>query len=364
MSDLNPSVDCILKHLKALVAFDTQNPPRDIQAEGEIFEYFQKHLPGFSCQIFDNGNGSISLLAERGQPDLLFNFHIDTVPANELWERDPFSLKLEKDRVFGLGACDIKGASACMLAAVNQVQGDVALLFSSDEEAGNSTCIREYLKLNRYQKVVVSEPTQAQAVTAHRGIGTASIEFNGVPGHASAARALSDSAIHRSGLWINEVVKYTESSQTDSFENLNGVRMNIGRIEGGIKPNMIAGSCELKIGVRSLPAQNPLDLLGELVSLAKPHWVGHFQPGFVAPALPANASEHALTAGKNLAKALDLPLGAAVDFWTEASLFSEAGCAVIVYGPGDIAQAHTADEWVLLSQLDTVFQNYCRILSS
>jgi acetylornithine deacetylase len=65
-----------------------------------------------------------------------------------------------------------------------------------------------------------------------------------------------------------------------------------------------------------------------------------------------------------LAGKLGLPLGPAVNFWTEASLFSEAGLPALVFGPGDIAQAHTADEWVALAQLETVANHYQRIIES
>ena len=67
-------------------------------------------------------------------------------------------------------------------------------------------------------------------------------------------------------------------------------------------------------------------------------------------------------AARDLADALGLPIGNAVDFWTEASLFSQAGLTALVYGPGDIAQAHTAGEWVALEQLSTAASNYQRLL--
>ncbi len=357
-------IAAILERLETLVGFDTCNPPRNIQADSGLFPWLQQQLPGFRFSLEDSGNGCISLLAERGEPDLLFNFHVDTVPANEKWQRDPFRLSVEGDRAYGLGACDIKGAAACMLTAVAEVDGPVALLFSSDEEAGNSTCIRNYLKSNRYQRVVVAEPTCAQAVTAHRGIGTAMLEFAGIPGHASAERALRDSAIHRMARWLERALEKVEASQEAAFQNLRGVRFNAGRVVGGIKPNMIAGDCELKLGVRSLPAQDPKAVLDELVQLAEPGWIRQWETGFLAPALPASADPQALRAGQALAEELGLPPGEAVDFWTEASLFSEAGCAAVVFGPGDIAQAHTADEWVLLSQLESVHAHYCRILAS
>jgi acetylornithine deacetylase len=87
---------------------------------------------------------------------------------------------------------------------------------------------------------------------------------------------------------------------------------------------------------------------------------------FRGPSLPAgdvaNAEAKRLAA-RDLADALGIPVGNAVDFWTEASLFSEAGCTTFVFGPGDIAQAHTADEFVALSQLESYVETVTRLIA-
>ena len=85
----------------------------------------------------------------------------------------------------------------------------------------------------------------------------------------------------------------------------------------------------------------------------------------MVPALPcgnAAQADQRRAAAREVARALDVPIGGAVDFWTEAALFSAAGMNAIVYGPGDIAQAHTADEWVALGQLASVADSYRRML--
>jgi len=85
MNSDTDTVKLILDHLSALVGFDTQNPPRDISVKSDIFRYLQQHLPGFDFTLIDSGEGCISLLAKRGNPELLFNFHIDTVPVTQGW---------------------------------------------------------------------------------------------------------------------------------------------------------------------------------------------------------------------------------------------------------------------------------------
>lgn len=355
-----------LQHLARLVACDSRNPPRSIQADGALFSYLSEQLPGFTLSVTDHGQGCVSLLAVRGETNTLFNFHVDTVPANQQWSMDPLELQITGDRAYGLGACDIKGASAAMLSAVNRCQGPVALLFSSDEEAGNSTCIRRFLESDHgFTRAVIAEPTQAMAVCAHRGIATAGLNFRGIPGHASAARALEDSAVHRAVQWSAKALEFIRAHQETAFENLQGLRFNIGQINGGIKPNMIAADASVSMGLRTLPGQDPEQLIGELVALSPEEHLADWAPRFLAPALPdAARGESGLQASITLARQLGLPPGPAVDFWTEAALFGQAGLDTIVYGSGDIAQAHTADEWVALEQLATVTATYERLIAN
>src|SRR5580765_6489852 len=129
-----------LRHLEALVSFDTRNPPRLI-GTGGIFDYIRAQLPDFRIEVADHGAGAVSMLAVRGNPRRVFNVHLDTVPSSEAWSADPLGLRVEHDRAIGLGACDIKGAAAGLIAAANASEGDAALLFSSDEEANDARCI-------------------------------------------------------------------------------------------------------------------------------------------------------------------------------------------------------------------------------
>jgi acetylornithine deacetylase len=342
-----------LIHLERLVAFDTTNPPRAIDEHG-LFAYLRAALPGFSFQCWNHGNGCISLLATRGTPRLLFNFHVDTVPVAEGWPRDPFALTVEDDRAVGLGACDIKGASACMLAACARTTGSVALLFTSDEEAGSSLCIKRWLEndAGEFDQVLVAEPTRTLQVVAHRGIATCTGTFLGTPGHASADRALSDSAVHEAVRWATLALDEAHRAQSETFGALHGIRFNLGRIEGGLKPNMIAGEAVLRFGVRPLPNQDPREVLERMWALAPNPDRVRWEAGFLAPPLRR---------GGPLPVDLDTD-SIEVDFWTEAALFSEAGYPTVVYGPGDIAQAHTVGEWVAVDQLAAVTDTYARLI--
>lgn len=352
MSDALPDV---LALLERLVAVDTRNPPRAID-RGGIFAVLADALgPGFSCEIVDLGDGCVSLLATRGAPTLLFNVHVDTVPADPGWTTDPLRLRVEGDRAIGLGACDIKGSAAALVVAAQRTKGDAAFLFSSDEEAGSSRCVRTFLSTSRnYRGVVIGEPTRCRAVTEHRGIATCHGLFHGTGGHASAPRALVDSAVHEAVRWSSRALAFAEQSESRRYKSLSGIRFNLGVLDGGTKANMIASTAELRFGVRPLPDQKPEALIAEITALAPRADRVTWTPGFLAPPLAGN--------GAALAAELQLAPADPVDFWTEAALFAEAGLPSIVYGPGDIAQAHTAGEWVRLAELAEAEATYERLL--
>ncbi|MEO7062726.1 MAG: acetylornithine deacetylase [Dokdonella sp.] len=413
MSEL---LDATLVHLRALVAFDTRNPPRAIGSDG-IFDYLRDQLAGFECTVTDHGAGAVSLFALRGQPKLLFNVHLDTVPDSPHWSASPFELRVTDDRAIGLGACDIKGAAAALVAAAQASDGDAAFLFTSDEEANDPRCIAAFLSPTRlererplppsghlppqareglaetaaigksafpshaqrgqvptaeggasalpFEAIIVAEPTRGEAVLAHRGISSVLVRFAGRAGHASGEQKMSDSALHQAMRWGARALDHVESLSHVRFGGLTGLRFNIGRVEGGIKANVIAPATELRFGFRPLPSMDTDALLHALRSFTDVD-PAEFTETFRGPTLPAGdiaSAETRRLEARDLADALNIPIGNAVDFWTEAALFSQAGYTTFVYGPGDIAQAHSADEWVALEQLDRYAESIRKIIN-
>ncbi len=338
---MSASLDRVLTHLEWLVACDTTNPPR--RPEALIARLRAELEPRLSVEVTDHGDGCQSLLARRGEARVLFNVHVDTVPVSPGWSRNPHELHVDDTRAYGLGACDTKGAAAALLAAVEASDAPVALLFTTDEEAGTARCATSFLDRKLpFDLVVVSEPTECKAVLAHRGVATASLTFHGKSGHSSMGGSSANHALVR---WAAQALAYVETREE--------VRFNIGRIEGGEKPNMISAQAEARFGVRPPPGVDPRAVLSELAALADEGT--DFRHAFLGASLSATET------ARKIALSWGLALGAPVDFWTEAAIFATAYPA-LVYGPGNIAQAHAPDEFVDLSMLAEARDTYARIL--
>ena len=354
---MTTDLELCLKHLQALVSFNTSNPPKKIQSSG-LLNYLNS-LSYLNPQVTDLGDGSFNILLIKGDPKYIFNVHLDTVPPGEGWSTDPHTLSITDEKAIGLGACDIKGAAACLLTLIELGLDDYAVLFSTDEEAGQSTCIKEFIKTKpNFKGVIVSEPTNNLGVTCHRGIYTGTQEFYGIAGHSSDQRAMEDNAIHKLTNWCHHALNAARSFDHEAIGPLKGLAFNLGLIAGGIKPNIIADSASIKFGFRPLPGQN-IDLILSSLQTESNLNESSFTPGFIAPALPANGD---LKNSELMLQDLNLQPSEPVNFWTEASLFSEAGLPAIVFGPGDISNAHQPNEYVELRQLFQALDIYREIV--
>jgi len=359
---LNDLLNSSLGHLETLVGFDTQNPPRNLTAEAPLFAWLREAVgPGFEVEVLDHGRGSVTFHARRGQPDLLFNVHIDTVPALGGERFPPLRLTLEDGKAYGRGACDIKGAAACLLAVAAATSAPMALAFTSDEEGGEGCCVAEFIasgRAQRYAQVVVAEPTQCQAELRHRGFLSARGYFEGVGGHSSEPRALKDNAIHRLASWCSSALEAARADAADGRRSC----FNIGTIGGGVKSNIIADKSEVFWSARLPPGESNTDFLDRLKALpGGEHAL--WKVSFSGPPLPTSGGEQAAAVSHAFVERHGLPVGQGLDFWTEASLFGAAGVPALVLGPGDIAQAHARDEWVSLAQLEQASDLYLRLVN-
>lgn len=350
-------IDTTLDHLALLLSHDTSDPARTLHADHPMFAQIRDLLVAAGCEVTtaDLGGGCVNLLGVRGEPEILLNAHLDTVPAGDDWTTDPFEMTVRDGLVLARGACDTKGGAAAMIAAIERTDKPVAVLFTTDEEAGQGQCVNTFIESASFapRVVVVAEPTAARAVLAHRGFVSFEVAFSGTAGHTSSVSDRSASAIHAAIGWANgELHRFARPDLADE-------RFNIGIVQGGHATNVVAPSCLLRCGFRPSMDAGPLvrGLLDGIARSARSAGAT-VRERMVAPPLPPSP------AAERFAESWSLPRGPDVDFWTEASLFAAAGWPAIVLGPGDIAQAHATDEFVTIEQLGLATERYTAIIEN
>jgi acetylornithine deacetylase len=275
------------------------------------------------------------------------------VPANNGWSRDPWKAEIVGDRLHGLGACDTKGAIAAAIVALDRARPkDGGLLFSGDEERGTAS-MRHFLRSPHragVERAIVCEPTARRAGIRHRGVLAYRATTSGEGGHSSLADRMARpvATLARLAVLLDD---FGRANVGGGPPGMQGMCMNVAGLDGGVAFNVVPTSATLTWSLRPWPGFDRAtwdQTLAELVAsverasgarIALEHVTNHAPFGVDDPRLAALVDGHATEL-------------VGLDFWTEAALYQAAGMTAIVIGPGDIAQAHAADEYVTLADLD------------
>ncbi len=347
--------------LEKLCAFDTRNPEG---AEQPLLDCCAEALRGISPDelVLESvprargGRPTGYVFARFGRPRLMVNVHIDTVPASGKWSGSPFELRRHGDRLLGLGASDTKGSAAALLAALEQhAPRDFAVLLSGDEELGNDA-MNSFLgrhSVDEIELCIVCEPTEGRFASAHRGVLAYEIVARGPGGHSSLADDRPKPAVElaRVAVRLDQIAH--------EHRGKGGLHLNVAEIRTGAAFNVIPSTASLIVSARPAPGVALSGVRDELESAIH--------------AVSEGLEVHARTAHPSFAmrvpEALDGWLGGApelatVPFWTEAALLSERGVNAVVYGPGDIDQAHAADESIDRRRLEQAQALFSKLLSA
>ncbi len=214
---------------------------------------------------------------------------------------------------------------------------------------------------------VVAEPTSLDLVHCHKGVARWKIRTNGVACHSSTP-ALGVNAIYRMGKVLDSLEKYAGTlSRQKADETLGPPTLSVGRIEGGESVNVVPDWCEIEVDRRMIPGEDTAACVRHASEWLEAE-VGHtggfeFAPPWVQmPPMPVSASAwlEPLSAAIETATGRK-PAVRGVPFGTDAGPLSAKGTRCVVFGPGDIAQAHTKDEWVDLNEVALASEAYFRI---
>lgn len=305
---------------------------------------------------------------------VILSAHTDVVPVEgQAWTGDPFALTERDGRLYGRGACDMKGFLACVLAAVPtlaaaELARPVYLAFSYDEEIGCvsgqllAEAIRDHYD-ERPAICIVGEPSMLQPVVGHKGIAVYEVTVRGSAGHSSRIRT-EVSAVHEAArliLWCEEKMNaLVAAGRLDERFDPPHTSLHVGQVHGGTAHNIVADEAWFTVDIRNVPRDNRDDLVDELRAAAKTQEAelqrrfpgARIEVSLYHPAVPpldTPADSPAIPFVARLAGRDDVT---AVSYAAEAGQFANAGFATVICGPGSIEQAHRADEFISVEQLE------------
>ena len=311
---------------------------------------FQKVLPG--------RNNIIARLRPRGKikHTILLAPHLDTVGA----DGRQFIPQRQNGRLHGRGACDTKGSVAAMLAALCELANsksrplETELVFAGliDEEkaqAGSRALVASGFKA---ALAIVGEPTKLQVVTAHKGDLWLQLETRGRAAH-GATPHLGRNAVHEMAR-IVELLETGYAAQLKKRKHrlLGSGTINVGTIAGGTQPNIVPDGCTIAIDRRTLPGETEAGVCREIAALLRAKKLSAtISSSKAAPCLPLETPAARPLVRQFLRQANQTRL-VGVNYFCDAAVLAAGGIPSVVFGPGDIAQAHTADEWISLAEVE------------
>jgi succinyl-diaminopimelate desuccinylase len=284
--------------------------------------------------------------------------HLDTVAA---FSPGQFTPRRRRGRLYGRGACDTKGSIASMLAALLALArkgprpAETEIVFAGliDEEnaqAGSRALAAGGLKADL---AIVGEPTRLRVVTAHKGSLWLRLETRGKAAH-GACPHLGRNAIHMMARVVDVLqTEYARRLRRRRHPLLGCATVSVGSIAGGSQPNIVPARCEASVDRRTLPGETGASVRAEMADLLRRHGLRasiHDSKSGPCPPLETDPQLPLVQKFLQVARQRD-PAG--VIFFCDAAVLAGAGIPSLVFGPGDIAQAHTADEWIGLKSLET-----------
>ncbi len=302
---------------------------------------------------------------------ILLLAHTDTVGVEPFTERifDPVATP---GKIHGRGACDTKGCVAAMVAALaglaehgpRPAHAEIIFAGVIDEENGQRGSRALAAEGFRADLAVVGEPTRLNVVTAHKGNLWLRVNTRGKAAHGSRPE-LGRNAI-RLMARIVELLEgeYAQSLACRRRPLLRAPTVNVGAIQGGVQANIVPAHCEILLDRRTLPGETRASVLRELKGLLRDHGLQATFTDIKDAACHPLETDPENPLVRQFLRATRCPGPCGVDYYCDASVLAHAGTPSLVFGPGDIAQAHTADEWIAERSLEAGVRALARFLDT
>ena len=366
-----------INRLSRLIAFDTTSRHSNLALIHDCADYLESlGLKPWLSHNADQSKANLfaTIAAANGSTDggLILSGHTDVVPTDgQTWQSDPYRADIREGRLYGRGSADMKGFIAAVLAAAPaMVQAELKrplhIALSYDEEIG---CLGAPVMIAELQKrgltpehCIVGEPTSMRMVVAHKGIHTFRCAVHGKAAHSSLTPQGVNAIEYAAKLivFINELAgRLKARHDTDPDYDVPFSTLSVNTIAGGIAGNIVPQLCEFEFDYRNLPHMSPADITAPIEA----HIREVLQPQMQAvdaacridmrhgENVPAMPEAEAALLHDLITQLVQDSSRLKVAYATEGGQFQQAGIATVICGPGNIEQAHKADEFVELSQL-------------
>jgi len=354
----------ILNLLKDLVATNSENPPG---REAEVAKVLRNHMEAHSISCRTVGSTKRPNLIfsshEEQKGDIVMHGHMDTVPVGSLdsWTHDPFASEIVDGRLYGRGACDMKGpvaalAETLILYTEENHSKPLVVLTTSDEESGCSGAeeVARSGLLDGISFGVCAEPTSLQVLVGEKGLFWSKVVAAGRSAHGSRP----EEGFNAIQACIDAIRLLTEEPfPYEANELLGNPTMNIGVIKGGIKVNVVPDTCEAQLDMRIVEGQDPDTLLkamnARLESTELSDWVQvEYIHGKSAVLTPVDSKIVTLARTAVERVTGKSPTLSTATYGTDCSVLQpDIGILNVICGPGSIEHAHQPDEFIYLDEL-------------
>ena len=378
---MNPITEPVVKLLADLVAIPSMNPMGRGRTGKEYSEqvlaefvaaFLRKHSIDVQLQQVTPGRPNVVGYVSAGAEEtIMLEAHLDTVHADTMIV-EPFNPVIREGKLYGRGSCDTKGSMAAFLHAVinllarhAKLRWNVLLLFVADEEyrfTGAQYAAKQGLRANFG---IAGEPTQLRIVRTHKGVTRWKILTRGVAAH-SAYPDRGKNAIYAMTRVVDRLKTHADQLSSASAHPVLGTpSLSVGIIEGGTAVNVVPDRCSIEIDRRTLPGETMESVLGPVRDALRdlPDWELK-DPHLSAAGMDVSEQAPIVQA---LAESLRIVRGEAViegaHYATDAGIFNAVGVPTVVFGPGDIAQAHTESEYIEVAQLTQAVEIIERLLA-
>lgn len=371
----------LISTLADLVRLNSVNPAyNDGGNEANVLpllrDFFRSRgIETFEQEVFPGRSNFIARLPGQTDRRLVLEAHTDTVSIKNMTIA-PFEPVIEEGRMHGRGAVDDKAGVAAMMHAIASIKADgitpiCEVWFAAvvDEEFTYRGVVKLCEGLQA-EAAIVAEPTELRAVIASKGVLRLRITTNGKAAHSSKPHTGVNAISHMSRLVLAlEEEHHRLMMQTHPL--LGAPTLSVGVINGGVQVNFVPDVCSIEVDRRLLPGESAETVIGHLQLLLDKLKTAHvgfdaiieMPPLLVDEALSTPADIHLVKCAQDVLRDLGLnstPCG--VPFGSDASKLSRAGIPSIIFGPGSIDQAHAADEYVELAQVEQAAAFYRRFI--